>query len=181
MPRPAIHRLLPWLASLALALPTSVSAQPADATLAVLDFDLIEEHVEPGQAADMRRRVLRMEEMLAQGLAERGLYRVVELGEARTRLAELRRQQEHMHRCGACQVEMGRAVGTKYVVAGWVQKVSNLILNINIELREVASDRVVLNKSVDIRGNNDRAWEHGMRFLLRDFAEKRAANPDYGL
>lgn len=76
---------------------------------------------------------------------------------------------------------MGRAVGTKYVVAGWVQKVSNLILNINIELREVASDRVVLNKSVDIRGNNDRAWEHGMRFLLRDFAEKRAADPDYGL
>lgn len=67
MPRPAIHRLLPWLASLALALPTSVSAQPAEATLAVLDFDLIEEHVEPGQAADMRRRVLRMEEMLAQG------------------------------------------------------------------------------------------------------------------
>ena len=37
MPSPAIHRLLPWLASLTLALPAAASAQPVGATLAVLD------------------------------------------------------------------------------------------------------------------------------------------------
>jgi len=61
-----------------------------------------------------------------------------------------------------------------------VQKVSNLILNINIEIRDVEADRVVLTKSVDIRTNNDQSWERGMRFLVRDLVERRAADPGYG-
>jgi hypothetical protein len=49
-----------------------------------------------------------------------------------------------------------------------------------VELRDVASDRVLLNKSVDLRGNNDVSWERGVRFMVRDWAQKRAANPSYG-
>lgn len=63
---------------------------------------------------------------------------------------------------------------------GWVQRVSELILNINVEVREVATDRIVLSKSVDLRGNNDESWTRALRFMLRDWAEKRARNPRYG-
>jgi len=72
-------------------------------------------------------------------------------------------------------------MGVRYVAAGWVQKVSNLILNVNVEIREVGSNRVVLVKSVDMRGNNDDSWLRAVRYLVRDIEKKRAANPRHGL
>lgn len=36
-----------------------------------------------------------------------------------------------------------------------VQKVSNLILNINVYMGDVANDKMTFIKSVDVRGNTD--------------------------
>ena len=57
-------------------------------------------------------------------------------------------------------------VGADYAVLGWVQKVSNLILNINLQIREVATGRLVKAGSADIRGNTDESWSRGLRYLL---------------
>jgi len=54
-----------------------------------------------------------------------------------------------------------------------VQKVSNLILNINIEIKSVASGQTILNKSVDIRGNTDQSWSRGISYMVRDMVEKK--------
>lgn len=158
-----------------------VSVRAAPATLVVLDFDLLEDHPDPSRAADQQRRLERVRTVFADAVAARGLYRVVDPAPAQALLAELRRQQEFMHRCASCQVALGRAAGARLVAAGWVQKVSNLILNINIQIRDVETGRVVLTKSVDIRGNTDRSWERGMSFMVRDIAARREANPAYGL
>jgi len=49
----------------------------------------------------------------------------------------------------------------------WVQKVSNLILNINLEMR--AGVGVVRYRgSVDIRGNTDESWLRGVRRLAEN-------------
>jgi hypothetical protein len=48
-----------------------------------------------------------------------------------------------------------------------VQKVSNLILNINLEVRDVADGHVLRAGSVDIRGNTDETWARGLAWLLR--------------
>jgi hypothetical protein len=47
-----------------------------------------------------------------------------------------------------------------------VQKVSNLILNVNLQIREVASGRLVQSGSVDIRGNTDESWRRGTVYLM---------------
>ena len=54
----------------------------------------------------------------------------------------------------------------------WVQKVSNLILNINLEIKDVATGATRLTKSVDIRGNTDTSWRRGISYLVRDMREK---------
>jgi hypothetical protein len=54
-----------------------------------------------------------------------------------------------------------------------VQKVSNLILNINIEIKEVASGQTILNKSVDIRGNTDQSWSRGISYMVRGMVDKK--------
>ena len=33
--------------------------------------------------------------------------------------------------CNGCELELGRKLGADFVAVGWVQKVSNLILNLN--------------------------------------------------
>ena len=48
----------------------------------------------------------------------------------------------------------------------WVQKVSNLILNLNIEVRDSATGEALYTRSVDIRGNTDESWLRGVRRLV---------------
>ena len=56
---------------------------------------------------------------------------------------------------------------------GEVQKVSNLILSMNLALRDAESGEFVRMLAVDIRGNTDDAWLRGGRYILNNhfFAE----------
>jgi hypothetical protein len=62
-----------------------------------------------------------------------------------------------------------------------VQRVSHLILNLNLAVWDVPDDRMTLTKSVDIRGDNDESWRRGVDYMLRDMVERRARQPRYGL
>lgn len=186
-----MHRRVPLALILGLALgpawaqPAASAPQeaerPALRRLAVLDFDLLDDHPNPAGQEALQRRLKAAHLQLQQGLQERGLYEVLDLGPAAGLLTSLRAQQEHMHRCDDCAHQMGRRLGADLVMTTWVQKVSELILNINLEVHDVARQRVVLNKSVDLRGNTDLSWQRGIRHLVRDIAEKRERNPSYGL
>ncbi len=73
-----------------------------------------------------------------------------------------------MRTCNGCDVDLARKVGAQISVTGWVQKVSNLILNINLVVRDVETGQVVAAGSVDIRGNTDELWSRGLSYLLRN-------------
>lgn len=49
-----------------------------------------------------------------------------------------------------------------------MQKVSNLILNLNLVIRDTQTREPVFASSVDIRGNTDESWQHGIRYLLKN-------------
>jgi hypothetical protein len=77
------------------------------------------------------------------------------------------------------------AAGAALVGVGWVQRVSHLILNLililNLGLWATGDDRLVLTKSVDIRGDNDESWRRGMAYMLCDLAKRRQLQPRYGM
>ena len=50
-----------------------------------------------------------------------------------------------------------------------MQKVSNLILNINVYVEDAEAGKMEFVKSVDIRGNTDDSWRHGLNYLLRHY------------
>ena len=93
----------------------------------------------------------------------------------------LRLQQEYLYRCDDCAEQVGRLLGVDLVMATWVQKVSELILNLNVQILDVKTQAVVFTKSVDMRGNQDETWTRAVSYLVRDMAEKRERNPKYGL
>jgi hypothetical protein len=68
----------------------------------------------------------------------------------------------------------GMGPGPGDVARCWVQKVSNLILNINLEVRSAAG-ATRYRGSVDIRGNTDEAWLRGVHRLAENLDEQRRA------
>jgi hypothetical protein len=96
-------------------------------------------------------------------LVESGCCSMVDLRAVGDRVRDL-----DMRTCNGCDVDLARTAGAKISVTGWVQKVSNLILNINLVARDVATGQVVAAGSVDIRGNTDESWSRGLSYLLRN-------------
>jgi hypothetical protein len=63
---------------------------------------------------------------------------------------------------------MAQRLGADYAVVSEVQKVSNLILTMNVVVRDAETGAQVRARAVDIRGNTDDTWQRGMRYLLRN-------------
>ena len=61
----------------------------------------------------------------------------------------------YLRGCNGCELKLARRLGAQFAGIGWVQKVSNLILNINLQVRDVTSGRLTHAGTVDIRGNTD--------------------------
>jgi Protein of unknown function (DUF2380) len=71
--------------------------------------------------------------------------------------------------CNGCERELALKVGADLAAWGTVQKVSNLILNINVYMEDTHTKQMVFVKSVDIRGNTDESWQRGLDYLLRHY------------
>ena len=52
---------------------------------------------------------------------------------------------------------------------GTVEKVSNLILNINLYMEDMQTGKIEFAHSVDIRGNTDETWRHGLNYMIRHY------------
>ncbi|MCO8143956.1 DUF3280 domain-containing protein [Rhodovulum tesquicola] len=70
--------------------------------------------------------------------------------------------------CYGCELRIADKLGADYVLVGEVQKVSNLILSMNLVMRDVETGAMVRGMSVDIRSNTDDSWLRGMRYILKN-------------
>lgn len=148
-------RLLPVLALLWLA-PAALAAE----RMALFGFELVNTSLEPTRP-DERRRLLSLDVLAAERFAQAG-YALVDVAPVAAEIATL----PPLHACNGCELALAGKLGADLAALGWVQKVSNLILNLNLEVREVATGRLVRAGSVDIRGNTDESWRRGLLALL---------------
>ena len=155
-------------------------APVATRSLAVLDFELVDEQNNPATKAAQVLRLQAATAQLQRELAERQLYTVVDPAPSADLQRHLRSQQEYLYRCDDCAEQVGKLLGTDLVMSTWVQKVSELILNLNVQIYDVKAQKLAFSKSVDMRGNDDVSWQRAVRYLVRDMADKRALNPRYG-
>jgi hypothetical protein len=156
----------------ALAAETNLTASKS---AAVMDFELINEmrdyETKDSEAAQQHRLAL-ISDALRTGFDQRGLYRTVDNNAAAKLIADQKAMQD-LRNCNGCELDIGRALGADVVILGWVQKVSNLILNVNIEVKDVASGKTLYTKSVDLRGNSDRSWLRGIHYMVDSIEEKK--------
>ena len=165
-------RLLSCALLLAMAAPTNAMAQPQpQKTIAILDFDLLDDQRDTVPDTTLGPRLEAIKQQLADAFTQNRLYTVLDNAPAKDMMQKFKATQD-LHSCNGCEREIAKALGADRVLVGWVQKVSNLILNINIQIEDVATGSVILNKSVDLRGNTDDSWRRGISYMVRDMVEK---------
>jgi Protein of unknown function (DUF2380) len=71
--------------------------------------------------------------------------------------------------CGGCEFGYGKEFGADTVAWIVIQKVSDLILNINVYMADVAARKMAFVHSVDIRGDTDESWTRGITYLVKNY------------
>ncbi len=117
-----------------------------------------------GAHADLEARLARISGELREGLAASPDYELVDLTPAADRIAAL----GHRYGCNGCEAAIAREFGATAYVTTLIHKISTLILTIQITVLDAESGAVLAIGTADIRGDNDRAWSHGVRWLLRN-------------
>ncbi|PTE21498.1 hypothetical protein C5F48_12110 [Cereibacter changlensis JA139] len=114
-----------------------------------------------GVRADETARLAMIKAYIAEALRAQGLT-----------LLDLAPVQEELDRtvnpakCNGCDLRMAKRLGADYTVVSEVQKVSNLILSMNLYIKDTATGKQLRGQAVDIRGNTDDSWTRGMRYIL---------------
>jgi hypothetical protein len=143
-----------------------------EATVAVVDFDLLDTSLQgemmPSSSKPDLKRLERTEEQLRRELDASKSFKVIGVETADRISAQLRQRQVSLHDCNGCEMRIGTEVGSDYVLVGWVQKVSNLILNLNMVLRKVPRGEDIVGASVDMRGNTNEAWSRAVTYILEN-------------
>ena len=124
-----------------------------------------------GARLDEQERLARLSDQLRQRLRASGRFSLVDI----TPIAS-EAQASNLQACGGCDIQLARRIGAELAITGTVQKVSNLILNMNIYVRDASSGATIVAMSADMRGNTDETWSRTLDWLVRN----RLLAPGYG-
>jgi hypothetical protein len=150
------------------------AARAEPTKVAVFDFELLDTSLQgeiDGPRSDERDRLQQVAEQVRKGLSQSEKYRLVDMAPVNAAAHD-----KNLQACGGCDVQLAQQLGADLAVTGVVQKVSNLILNMNIYIRDARTGRLVTAMSADLRGNTDESWSRAANYLLRN----RLLAPNYG-
>jgi Protein of unknown function (DUF2380) len=100
---------------------------------AIFDFELIDTSLEGatnGPGADETARLARLGDQLRMLVTNSGKFEVIDIAPVRTEA-----RKTNLQACGGCDADFAQKLGAEVSITGTVQKVSSLILNINLYAR----------------------------------------------
>ncbi len=143
--------------------------------VAVFDFELMDTSLRGevyGTNPAEQARLKHVSDQLRAGLKESGKFDVLDIAPVNAAAHEA-----NLQSCGGCDIQLAQKLGADLSMTGLVQKVSELILNMNIYVHDAHSGKLVAAMSADFRGNTDESWSRTASYLLRN----RLLEPDYGV
>ncbi|MFL6361805.1 MAG: DUF3280 domain-containing protein [Nitrososphaeraceae archaeon] len=141
---------------------------------AVFDFELLDTSLQGavnGPQPEEQRRLNEVTELLRKGLAVGGKFVVLDIASVNAAA-----HASNLQACGGCDVQYAQKLGADLSITGLVQKVSALILNMNIYLKDAHTGQLITVMSADFRSNTDESWSRTMSYLLRN----RLLAPNFG-
>src|SRR5215510_15166335 len=157
-------RVLIAFAMLTLLVSTPARAEPPK--LAVFDFELLDTSLEGemrGPQADEHARLIRISDQVRRQLTESGKFRLVDIAPVKAAA-----EGSNLQACGGCDVQFAQRIGADLVITGLMRKISTLILNLTVFVRDVHTGQLVTAVNADFRGNTDESWTRATSYLLRN-------------
>ncbi|MER0239369.1 DUF3280 domain-containing protein [Fulvimarina sp. MAC8] len=142
--------------------------------VAIFPFELIDSSLEGdmmGENPDETARLAKLAPMLREDFGILSGYDVIDTSSADEQVAGV-----NLQSCGNCGLTFAEDLGAEIAVFGTVQKVSNLILNINAYVYDVESRKQIARGSADIRSNTDQSWERGIDYLFDNVLKEQLEN-----
>lgn len=160
---------LSLLAAVALVV-VSGAARAADrsVTAAVFPFELLDssqdgEVIIKVDPAETRRLGLLTEE-LRQRLTTARAFEIADLAP----LAADIKSAAPLFKCNGCESDLAKKVGAKVAMLGVVQKFSDTLLSVSIQVVDVETGTVKGSYSAGVQGNTDEAWLRGVGYIVRN-------------
>lgn len=151
------------LAIVAASLPLATVARAEPEKVAVFDFQFAKGAPTPPTEADIAR-LKRTADEFRTLLKETGRYTIVPTDAVKDEVAKT----ADLRACGGCTDDFGKKLGVDGTFVGVVQKVSNLILNINVYFKPLKEGAPEKAYSVDLRGNTDESFDRGIKYLVKN-------------
>lgn len=70
--------------------------------------------------------------------------------------------------CNGCDLDIAQKLGADIEITTALQRSSNVILGFSGSVRDVRTGKVLRSALVDVRGDTDEMWAHGVKFLVKD-------------
>lgn len=160
---PSLSFAVAMLFASALPIPTQAALAEQEQCVAVFDFELIDRSLEgemKGANSAEQRRLGLLGEQLRKWLVVEDRHKVCDMSPV---AAEAKAA--NLSACGCIQ-RLASRVGGKLAIVGAVHKISNLILNISVDVFDVGTDERIIQLNADIRSNTDRSWTRGLDWLI---------------
>jgi hypothetical protein len=133
--------------------------------IAFFGFHLINTSLEQTTATE-ERRIRELDDLFQDKLSASGRFKLVAIPpDIQKEIAA----GPEIGNCNGCERDFAKRIDADRAAWGSVQKVSNLILNINVYMTDVQTGKPAFTRSVDIRGNTDESWRRGLDYLLRHY------------
>ena len=152
----------------------SVPVRADPPKLAVFDFELLDTSLEGemrGPQTDERDRLIHISDLVRRQLTESGKFQLVDITPVKAAAAS-----SNLQSCGGCDVQYAQRIGADLVITGVMRKISTLILNLTIFVRDVHTGQLITGMNADFRGNTDESWTRATNYLVRN----RLLAPNFG-
>ena len=158
----------------ALLLLISMPAYADPPKLAVFDFELLDTSLEGemrGPQADERDRLILISNLVRKQVTDSSQYQLLDIAPVKAAA-----EGSNLQACGGCDVQYAQRIGADLVVTGVMKKISTLILNLTIFVRDAHTGQLITAMNADFRGNTDESWTRAASYLVRN----RLLAPNYG-
>jgi uncharacterized protein DUF2380 len=158
----------------ALLLLVSIPARADPPKLAIFDFELLDTSLEGemrGPQADEHDRLIRISDLVRRQVTESSKFQLIDISPVKAAA-----EGSNLQACGGCDVQYAQRIGADLVITGVMKKISTLILNLTIFVRDVHTGQLITAMNADFRGNTDESWTRATSYLVRN----RLLAPNYG-
>lgn len=151
-------------------------AEAAPPTLAILPFEIEDTSGEAGPTHRHDAMLADTARLAGEEIGATGLFSVVPQAKVAEAIVAVN-PGTHLRRCNGCELDIAKRADARYVLIGWIYKVSTLVLTLHVDVKDVATGRTIYARVFDFRGDNQAAYAHAAKTMVRSLKQAIASRP----